>query len=365
MANKLDKSVVITIIGKKNFREGSDVIDSLPLVDIINWTDKDGNIRERRIRYIPGSTSIFADEQPDSYDLKWESTRMRPRTLRVINGAKTIGSHETLLLDFIRNCNYNISNPSRKDGSSGLFEVYDPEANAKKANNARDLRVEAEGKVKTMSESRLRAHVIILSTDGTLDNYRKYRSMEIEQLRDVAYQMAAYDPKKFLDTLTSPQTTNRYTVINAILRDIISYDESTQVLKWKNGDTLQLPSNGMNAIDALSELSVTSTHHKSIVESLTTQLASVLSSEEKKVASNVVAPSDVKKDIYDTLIDQCVDAGIMSVNGIWFMVNNASTDPAEKKPFKVNGKRNFIEALKSDNRKLYVELLDRLESVKV
>lgn len=360
---EFDKDVTFLITRNPNQREQSGIIDNIPLIDSINFTDEKGKTTERKIRYIPGTMSIFADEQPKEYDSKWEKAEMRPKSLPIYNGSITIKKEDINLLKYMWMSNYNASNPSRKTSVDVAFRVFDPESIAKRRNIDRDLRVKAESKVQSMDKNELRAHIITMEGGATTDSLLKYRTMEVEELRDIAYGKAYSNPTGFLNSLNSPTIRNKYILINAMLRGIINFNEQTNQLSYPSGDVLMAPANGMNGLDALAELAETSDRYKLIVEELKEKMITRMTEGEKKsVEQAPVAPAP-EQDIYDVLIKKCIDSKIISLNASWFLINNRLSDPADKVPVKIQGKNDFKKALKDNGKALYLDLISRLEEL--
>lgn len=351
------KPITIVSVSNKRRRARNAVFDSIPCVDVINHTGNDGMVRERKIRYIPGSGSIFADEQPEYMDNDWERKNMRPRSIQIVNGEKHVDPSETLLLNYLNLCNYNRTNPTRKKSIEPLFEVYDPEAISRKKNEERALRIDSAVKIKEMDKNQLKAHLITM-TEGTAANLIRFQNMEEEELRGTAYDLAEKDPIKFMKSFEEPSTAAKYIVINAILRGYIHYNDNTKMLTYQNGDVVMNPANGMNGIDALAQLSITSEHHKNIVNDLRAKMSGEMSSKEKK-ATEVPEIKEDNKDMYDTLIDKCLDKEIISVKGQWHTINNESKDSTED-PFKVMGRRALKDELKT-NPERFINLIQRVE----
>ena len=361
---KTYKDTVFVVNRKKNSKDVH-VLNNIPLIDVINWKDeKTGDIKERKIRYVKGAVSIFADEQPNYYDANWEKKDMRPKSLPIHNGAISVSASDIMLMQFMKLTNFNGSNPSRRVGASILFTEFDPESVSKKRNTERDLRIQAENKVRLMDKNELRSHLISSEEGTTMESLNRYRVMEEEQLRDVAYNKAYKDPKKFLADFQLPSTANKYIIINAILRNLITFNEQTNIIAYPNGDVLMGATNGMNSIDALAEFGMTSEKYKEVINSLKEKMLDRMSTGEK--AATVQPKVEPAKDMYDTLIDKCMDAGIISAtaNKAWFTINNKPTDPAEKVPTKTQGRTALKDYLKTEKLE-YLELMERLEGAAV
>ncbi|MGV8130710.1 MAG: hypothetical protein ACP5N7_01245, partial [Candidatus Pacearchaeota archaeon] len=233
-----NKPVLFLLCNNKRKNQKSQIFDHIPLIDVINWTDeKTGQVTERKIRYISGATSIFADEQPDYYDAKWEKTEMRPKSLTIANGQLTVSPNQILLYKFLMYCNFNKSNPSRRKDKNPLIEVFDPEAISKANNEKRNARIDAEATVRNMDVNQLRAHLVTMS-NGTSTAINRYREMEEQQLRDIAYMEANKDALGFMASFQNPATKNKYIIINAVLRSIIGFNEQTNTLTWGNGEVI-------------------------------------------------------------------------------------------------------------------------------
>lgn len=355
----LDKPVLFLLCGKRKNQQSVQIFDHVPLIDVINWTDeKTGAVTERKIRYISGATSIFADQQPDYYDAEWEKKNMRPKSLRITNGQIEVLPSQILLYQFLSLCNFNASNPSRRKNSTPLFEVFDPEAISKANNVKRDLRITAESTVKNMDENQLRAHLVTMSSDGTLASINRFREMKEEQLRDIAYLEASRNATGFMASFQNPSTKNKYIIINAILRKIIFFNEQTNTLTWENGEVIMTSANGMNAVDALAEISINSPKHQAIIDDFVSRMSDRMTPEEKIAA---MPKMNTVSDPYDALLEACIQAKIISFTHPWYTVNVPKGSPEGTKPLKFQQKNNMKEGLKADGKKLYLELMERLE----
>lgn len=354
------KDKIFIISRKRNQKEQSLIIDDIPLIDIINWRDiKTGLIKEKKIRYIPGAPSIFADEQPIYYDSEWEKKEMRPKSLQIHNGSIRISPTQTLLMDFFTLCNYNQSNPSRRLDKEALFYELDIEATAKKKNRERDERIDAENRVRTMDKNELRAHLVTISNMGTLAAIDNIRNMEEEQLRDQAYNLASKNPSTFLKSFSNPANNSKYVIINALLRDIITYNEQSQTISWKSsGDVIMTSANGMNAIDALAEFSVTSEKHKQAVEDMKSKMIDRMGTNEKKSAE---LPPIIKddRDIVDITIDKCIDAGVISNTFPWFVINKREDAPSDEDSIKLQGRKNLRKYIVDNG--MVADLIERVQ----
>lgn len=363
MIKDSNKPVLFLITGARKQQQATLVIDHIPLIDVINWKDpKTGEVKERKIRYIQGSPSIFADEQGDTYDEKWERERMRPRSLRIFNCMIEVQPTQVNLMKYLKLCNYNASNPSRKTDKSPLIEEFNPEAISRVNNSKRNARIDAESAVRNMDVNQLKAHLVSISSDGTLASIDRFRNMEEEQLRDTAYNHANKDPEGFIASFQAPSTKNKYIIINAVLRQIIIFNEQTNTLTWSNGDVIMTSANGMNAVDALAEISINSPKHQAIIDDLVSRMIDRMTPSEK---NSHIPKSNTSLDPYDALIDACIQAKIISFNHPWYVVNPPKGAPDGTKPLKFQMINRMKEGLKADGKKLYIELMERLEQATV
>src|SRR3990167_7282924 len=93
---------------------------SIPVVDEI-----EENGKNRTIRYIPGESSIYKDEQsPDAKGIKSE--------IIFQHGMMAVPAYQKNLIEYLSKCGYNGSNLHRTNGREILFRVYDPDADRAK-----------------------------------------------------------------------------------------------------------------------------------------------------------------------------------------------------------------------------------------
>lgn len=120
----------------------------IPYEDQIIEKDKDGRMVERTIRYIKGEPEIYKSEQP-------EGAARRAANITIRNGSKIVSNMEVSLLNYLRKCNYNGSNPNRKPGSAAIFFENVPGERSKEFLQKDKDRVEIQYKIHNMSASDL------------------------------------------------------------------------------------------------------------------------------------------------------------------------------------------------------------------
>ena len=206
------------------------IVSLLKAEDIIFDPVKGEN---RKIRYVPGETSIYADEQP-------ETAKMRD-PISFNNGYLFVDHTNPTLKKYLDTCNANGSNPHRIKSKSILFTVKDDEKSAQK-------KIEEVGNTMEAVQTALKMPV------NELMGYAKVLGIKIDRSVDeVRWDMkiqAEKNPKGFLAGMNDPRTTMKQVLLMAQESSIISM-KSKKVTWVGSGNTICVPAVGVKAIDKM------------------------------------------------------------------------------------------------------------------
>lgn len=213
---------------------------SIPNISIIRERDKNGLLVQRTIRYIPGESSIYKDEQSNDKDVPKKSYK-----ITFLNGRKIIKGEDGLLLDFMMKCNKNATNPNRNTEVHVTFELFDNSIAVSKeiAKDKLISQVTAwcwdEGK---WDEQKAYARVLNISLDQSSDEVK--HNLKVIALRD---------PEKFIRELKNPAMRKKHYVLEAIDREYLVLDSASNSISWKNNpyQPIAVATTGMDPVDVL------------------------------------------------------------------------------------------------------------------
>ncbi|MDB4335745.1 hypothetical protein OAA03_00630 [bacterium] len=227
------KASVYQMISKAKKRNGQPqypVVSLLKAEDIIFDPEKGEN---RKIRYVPGETSIFADEQP-------EGVRMR-EPISFNNGFLFVDHTNPTLKKYLDTCNANGSNPHRIKSKSILFKEQNKEKSAQdKIAQVADVMDAVQAALKMpLNELVGYAKVLGINTSKSVDEIRWDMKIEAEK-----------NPKSFLAGMNDPRTEMKQLLLMAQESGIISM-KKTGVTWVSSGNTICVPAIGVKPIERM------------------------------------------------------------------------------------------------------------------
>ncbi len=227
------KASVYQMISKAKKRNGQPqypVVSLLKAEDIIFDPEKGEN---RKIRYVPGETSIFADEQP-------EGVRMR-EPISFNNGFLFVDHTNPTLKKYLDTCNANGSNPHRIKSKSILFKQQDEEKSAQdKIAQVADVMDAVQSALKMpLNELIGYAKVLGVKTDKSVDEIRWDMKVQAEK-----------NPKAFLAGMNDPRTEMKQLLLMAQESGVIKMDK--KAITWvSSGNTICVPAIGVKPIERM------------------------------------------------------------------------------------------------------------------
>ena len=227
------KASVYRLVSRAKKRNGMPqypVVSLLKAEDIIFDPTTGEN---KKIRYVPGEASIFAEDQP-------EGVKMRePITFN--NGFLFVEHTNPTLKLYLDTCNANGSNPHRIKSKSILFNVKDDEKNAKdKISQVADVMDAVQAALKMpLNELVGYAKVLGVNTNKSVDEIRWDMKIQAEK-----------NPKGFLAGLNDPRTEMKQLLLMAEESGIISMTKSA--VTWvSSGNTICVPAIGVKPIERM------------------------------------------------------------------------------------------------------------------
>lgn len=282
----------------------------------------------RKIRYVPGESSIYADEQSESVDEK----RLTPILLE--GHAMFVSKSELLKVDYLNKCNFNRNNKFRKKEASIMFYTYDRDSEFKKVNEDKFSRIEAEGLVMKMHISELKALLMLASENYT--SVARIADMGRSEIIHDCLLIARDQPGLIVKGLKSKSERNKYLLLQSISQGLLKYNEKTEELHWSGGSKLVTAPLGQNAIDYF--VSRTLEDDASIDE--------IMDQIKRKVTYDVESDSKeiAEKSMEALLLEKAVKVGLVEVKGVWhrYVNNEAKID------IKTQGAADFIKKLEED-----------------
>lgn len=337
----INKTYVFTANRKPD--PGMDTFTTIPAVDEIldykrdeNWnivTDKDGEPVERvlrEIRYIPGENSIYKERQSKSSENK------KLRSLRILGSSMSVQGTELTKLEYLMKCNYNESNPERLKDKKIIFKLWDQEKMAKEQNEKKGNKINALYRAMHMTEDELRLF-LMLNKSKSASDIRKITEMGEEAMRYAVVEMAEKDPDAVLKPMNTVSDEYKHVTIKAIHTGIIQWVETTNCLKWANGDVFCQGGQGMSAVDKFVAYAKTDIEYKTIMEDLM-RMMNLKSKprvvEDKKPAdSSASEGEDDKRDWLDKWIEERIADGIFEKSGVWFKIGDKNLRKAELRDY--------------------------------
>lgn len=206
------------------------VVSLLKAEDIIFDPETGEN---KKIRYVPGEASIFADEQP-------KESKMR-EPIAFNNGFLFVDHTNPTLKKYLDTCNANGSNPHRVKSKNVLFTVKDDQKSAQD-------KIEQVGTVMDAVQAALKmplneligyAKVLGVNTSKSVDEIRWDMKIQAEK-----------NPKSFLSGMNDPRTEMKQLLLMAEESGIISMKKAG--ITWVNsGNTICVPAIGVKPIERM------------------------------------------------------------------------------------------------------------------
>mgnify|MGYP003146604242 CR=1 FL=1 len=229
--------VVYKLISRGKDRKGQErhpVILMLKAIDVIYDPETETN---RKIQYIQGESSIFADEQTKGVKPK--------ETINFNNGILMVPHSNPTLKKYLDTCNYNVDNPHRNDSVKSLFSKVDKQGNA-----LVDL--------KSLKETTQAITVALEMPLNQLIGYAKVLGVNTDKSTDeIRWDMkliAEKNPTDFINGLNDPRTEMKQTILIAAEYGIITLGRGN--VSWDNGNVICAVPIGVEPADRLLDFTI-------------------------------------------------------------------------------------------------------------
>ena len=227
------KATVYNLVSRTKQRNGRPqypVVSLIKAEDIIFDPETGEN---KKIRYVPGEASIFAEDQP-------EGAKMRePITFN--NGYLFVEHTNPTLKLYLDTCNANGSNPHRIKSKSVIFNIKNDEKTAKdRISQVADVMDAVQSALKMpLNELVGYAKVLGVNTNKSVDEIRWDMKIQAEK-----------NPKGFLAGMNDPRTEMKQLLLMAEESGIISMKKSA--VTWvSSGNTICVPAIGVKPIERM------------------------------------------------------------------------------------------------------------------
>jgi len=199
-----------------------------PSEDVI--FDKDTG-RRRKIRYVRGEQSIYAEEQAKG---------AKAKMIKFEQGVVVVHYTDTTLLEFMRKCNYNKSNPDRLTEMRQVYFEIDKTTVAKKS-------IEQEVTILEASTLALRAP---LSKIIPIAKYLKIdTNKSLDEIRYALKNLGTKNPKKFIQLFDDKEAVFKGMCLMAAEYGVLKVTAND--IKWENGTKIMSIPLGQPAFEAL------------------------------------------------------------------------------------------------------------------
>ena len=227
------KASVYRLVSKSKKRNG---MPQYPVVSLLKAEDiifDPVSGENKKIRYVPGETSIYADEQS-------ENAKMR-EPIAFNNGFLFVDQTNPTLKKYLDTCNANGSNPHRVKSKNILFTIKDDQKSAQQ-------KIEQVGTTMDAVQAALKmplndlvgyAKVLGIKTNKSVDEIRWDMKVQAEK-----------NPKSFLAGMNDPRTTMKQLLIMAEESGVISMKK--KAITWVgSGNTICVPAIGVKPIERM------------------------------------------------------------------------------------------------------------------
>jgi hypothetical protein len=237
----------------------------LPSEDIVymSWIDKKTNEKRtgnRTIRYIPGETSVFADEQ-SSIDIP----RNRFGQIIFVDGMLVVDGRDKLKRQYLDLCNWNRSNSEfRMPGKPEIFFKEDKERKSENIIDTKKKIYELQGKVFECTESELQAYCMTFDV-------RNYQALNVNEMRTILLDMIQMDPNRFEKEMNSDERKRKYWVMKAFEEQYLQVSADRAKIEYTLGGiqtVCEVPSINTNHVEYLTDLSFRSPETNELIEKL-------------------------------------------------------------------------------------------------
>ena len=215
---KSEKPIIFKLLGGKRIpgtnKRQHPIVSMMKVEDIIFDPIKGVN---RKIRYIPGESSIYEDEQKENSKVK--------APILFTEGVLVVNNQNPTLIDYLNNCNGNKNNPNRMRDKQPSFEMVDKSRDAKAIINREMKEIDAMQLALKMPINKLIGYAKVLGVNV---------DKSTEEIRYDMRILAKKSPMSFIAGLDDPMTEIKETILTANEYAIIKMEPNR--VSWRKGD---------------------------------------------------------------------------------------------------------------------------------
>jgi len=220
MANKKKNSATIFKLVRRNNKPATQgrhypVSYRIPSIDEI-YDEKTG--RNRKIQYVLGEQSIYADEQ----------SSFNPVLGDIVfnNGTLPVQYNQVTLREFLEASNYNQANPSRMKDKKAIFETLDLESDAEKDLEDLETEFHAVETLMSMDAQKMVGYARAMGVNADRSMYEIKHDMMV---------MAKNNPQLFMEEISNPKLERKQVIMDAEDERIIIINTSKRSVTWGFG----------------------------------------------------------------------------------------------------------------------------------
>jgi hypothetical protein len=219
MAKKKKQITIFRLVNKneKPSTEGRQypVSHRIPSIDEV-FDETTG--RNRKIQYVLGEQSIYADEQ----------SSFNPVLGDIIfhNGSLPVQYQQVTLREFLEKSNYNISNPERMSNKKSIFETVNLESNAEKDLESLESEFHVMETLMSMDAQKMVGYARAMEVDVDRSMYEIKHDMMV---------MAKNNPELFMEKISNPKLERKQVIMDAEEGKILTIDVVNRQVKWGFG----------------------------------------------------------------------------------------------------------------------------------
>lgn len=174
--------------------------------------------RNRKIQYVLGEQSIYADEQ----------TGFNPVLGDIIfhNGSLPVQYQQVTLREFLQSSNHNGSNPDRMTNKKVIFETLDLETDAEKDLENLEVEFHAMESLMSMDAQKMVGYARAMEVNVDRSIYEIKHDMMV---------MAKNDPELFMEQISNPKLERKQVIMEAENERIIVINTSKRTITWGVG----------------------------------------------------------------------------------------------------------------------------------
>ena len=174
--------------------------------------------RNRKIQYVLGEQSIYADEQ----------SSFNPVLGDIVfnNGSLPVQYQQVTLREFLEKTNYNSSNPDRMSNKKVIFETINLETDAEKDLENLETEFHAVETLMTMDAQKMVGYARAMDVNVERSMYEIKHDMMV---------IAKSDPVLFMEEISNPKLERKQIIMEAEDERFISINTSLRQVKWGIG----------------------------------------------------------------------------------------------------------------------------------